>query len=192
LLRGTVAFALLFGIVTLTPAELWWLGMLESRWADDPPEVLVVLAADEQGPGLIGYASFLRVHYAVRYWRTGKVRFFVISGRSIAAPMADFLYANGVPREAVRLEESSRNTWENLRNSRPIAAALPGRIGVLTSDYHSGRAERVCRKMAWNPIMVPVPDARKRWTSWPQRWPLLWDLSVETAKRWGYWWRGWI
>jgi len=189
-----MSVAMLLGLVALTPVEQWWMGMLESRWADDPPEILLVLAADEQVPGLIGYTSFLRIHYAARYWRTGKVRYFVISGgstgdRSIAASMAEFLYANGVPREAVRLEQESHNTWENLRNSRPLAEALPGRVGILTSDYHSGRAAAICRKMGWNPILVPVPDARKRWTSWPHRWPLLWDLSVETAKRAGYWWR---
>lgn len=173
------------------------MGVLESRWADEPPEVLLVLSADEQVPGLMGYTSFLRIHYAARYWSTGKVRYFVISGgstggRSIAASMAEFLYTSGVPREAVRLEEGSHNTWENLRNSRPIVEGLPGRVGILTSDYHSGRVAAVCRKMGWNPILVPVPDANKRWNSWAQRWPLLWDLSVETAKRGGYWWRGWV
>lgn len=191
-----IGLALVLVSVTITPVESWWMSMLESQWADSPPEVLLVLSADEQVPGLIGYSSFLRIHYAARYWGSGKVRYIVLSGgstggRSIAASMAEFLYAYGVPKEAVRLEEGSHNTWENLRNSRVLTETLPGRVGILTSDYHSGRVAAVCRKMGWNPILVPVPDARKRWNSWPQRWPLLWELGLETVKRAGYWWRGW-
>jgi DUF218 domain len=94
--------------------------------------------------------------------------------------------ANGVPREAIRLEEGSHNTWENFHNSGLIVEAMSGRVGILTSDDHSGRVAAVCRKLGWSPVLVPVPDAHKRWNVWEQRWPLLWDLSVETAKRCGY------
>lgn len=194
--RGAVGFALCYLLVTATPVLQWWSGALESTWPDGPPEVLVVLGADEQVPGLIGYTSFLRAHYAARYWRTGKVRFIVVSGgstggRSVAASMAEFLRASGVPADGIRLEEQSHSTLENLRNSRPLAESLGGRIGVLTSDYHSGRAAAVCRKMGWSPVIVPVPDVRKRWTFPAQRSGLVWDLGVETAKRVWYWWRGW-
>ncbi len=84
------------------------------------------------------------------------------------------------------MEKGSHNTWENFHNSCLIVEAMSGRVGILTSDDHSGRVAAVCRKLGWSPVLVPVPDAHKRWNVWEQRWPLLWDLSVETAKRCGY------
>ena len=66
------------------------------------------------------------------------------------------------------MEKGSHNTWENFHNSCLIVEAMSGRVGILTSDDHSGRVAAVCRKLGWSPVLVPVPDAHKRWNVWEQ------------------------
>ena len=196
-----MTFSLCFLLVTCTPIEIAWTSLLESRWTQDIPPVLLILGGDQQAPGLLGFSSYIRLNYAVRFWRQGKVRFLVVSGGvqrdygdspPLAREMRDFLLGHGIPASAILTEEGSGTTLENFRMSRPVMEKLAGDTGFLTSDYHSGRALRVSERMGlhWRP--VPVPDVRKRWTIWAQRWPLAFELSKETAKWVWYAVHGWI
>lgn len=59
-----------------------------------------------------------------------------------------WLCGEGVPSHAVRLEDRSQNTMENIR----YAAALLGdvkerRLLVVTSDYHLHRAKATARRL---------------------------------------------
>lgn len=198
---GATVFTLVFLLLTCTPLELWWLKRLESAWTSNIPPVLLVLGAEEQAPGLIGYSTYLRLNYAIWYWREGLAKVLVVSGgpvgqtsggESLAREMRDFLLGSGIPPSAIVLEEQAESTRENFVRGRPLMERLPGAKGFLTSDYHSGRAARTCARLGldWRP--VPIPDARKRWNRWGERWPLAGDLTVETAKWIWYAWKGWI
>jgi uncharacterized SAM-binding protein YcdF (DUF218 family) len=191
LVYGACNFTALFLLLTCTPLERWWINELESAWTDDIPAVLLVLSAEQQAPGMIGYSTYLRLNYAVRFWRRGGVRTLVVSGGPAGAQpgeepsaraMRDFLMGHGIPAESIVLEEEAKSTRENILNSRRLMERFPGTKGFLTSDYHSGRAARVCARLgvSWRP--VPIPDAHKRWNNWGERWRLALDLAVETGK----------
>ncbi|MES1258578.1 MAG: YdcF family protein [Acidobacteriota bacterium] len=188
--RACCIFALGFFLLTCTPLESWWLSLLESAWPADIPPVLLVLGAEEQAPGLVGYSTYLRLNYAVRFWRQGKVRVLIVSGgpqdRSSGIPLArsmrDYLLGHGIPASAILVEERSRSTLDNFTGSRPLMEGLEGQKGFLTSDFHSGRAARVSARLGLHWRAVPIPDARKRWNNWAQRWPLALDLARESAK----------
>lgn len=180
-------------MLTCTPLESWWLSLLESAWTAENgiPPVLLVLGAEEQAPGLLGYSTYLRLNYAVRFWRQGRIRVLVVSGGvqgkerggiPLARDMRDYLLGHGIPASAIILEETAGTTLENFSRSRPLMEGLQGDKGFLTSDYHSGRAARVSARMGlpWRP--VPVPDVAKRWNNWAQRWPIAIDLAKESAK----------
>lgn len=57
--------------------------------------------------------------------------------------MRDLLTQAGVPDNAIRLEDRSTTTLENIRNARPM---LPGRDVIIVTDrYHARRAAMVAR-----------------------------------------------
>ncbi len=187
--RLSLGFLSLFLLLTCTPLELWWLRALESSWASTAPETLLVLGAEEQAPGLIGYSTYLRLNYAVRYWRLGQTKRFVVSAGPqtpasppLALSMKEFLVASGVPPAAILLETAAHNTYQNIAFSKTLLDSLAGSKGLLTSDFHSGRAARTARRHGLALIPVPVPDIGKRWQLWQNRWPIAIELTIESAK----------
>lgn len=173
--------------ITFTPVLRPWLFWLSTPWGGEVPEVVLVLGGDEQAPGLIGYSTYLRLHYAAKFWRTGQIKRFVLSGgpsggRPLAEAMAEFLRGYGVPSEAMVLEDRSHSTWENIGNSKALLDALPGRKALLTSDYHMRRAIAVCRRQGLQIEPLTVPEGEKRLQAPLQRWPLLLTLGTETGK----------
>jgi uncharacterized SAM-binding protein YcdF (DUF218 family) len=194
------AFTLVFLLLTCTPLESWWVQRLESAWPRDIPPVLLVLGADQQSPGLIGYSSYLRLYYAVRFWREGRVKTLVVSGGpqqaktggTLARAMRDYLVGSGIPPQAILMEEQADSTRDNFVLSRSLMESVPGARGFLTSEFHSGRAARTCARLGLDWVPVPIPDAGKRWNNWGQRWALGLDLTTETGKWIWYAWKGWI
>lgn len=136
------------------------------------------------GSGLIGgdrvpplLASRLRkgreIHDA-QIARGGRVPLLLTSGGkgtdekvAEARAMADWLIAEGVPQEHVRLEDRSRTTEENLRYSRTIMeAADPGyRCVVVTNNFHAFRAAMMARKAGVNGQVLGSPTAKYFWPS---------------------------
>jgi uncharacterized SAM-binding protein YcdF (DUF218 family) len=195
--RAALAFAIFFAVISLTPVESWWISDLESAWNDEPPPVLLVLGGDEQAAGVIGYSTYLRLQYTAKFWHAGHVRKIVLSGAGSGSPplaeaMRDYMLGQGVPAEAMLLESASRDTFENIRNSKALLEPLGGPFGLVTSDYHSGRAHAIARKAGLEMVPLPIPDAQKRWSTWSERWPLFWLLSAEAGKRAWYRWQGWV
>ncbi|MGW0390265.1 YdcF family protein [Streptomyces sp. NPDC003042] len=86
---------------------------------------------------------------------------------SEARAMADWLIAQGVPAEHVRLEDRSRTTEENMLFSREIMIADdPGyRCVVVTNDFHAFRAATMARKAGVNGQVLGSPTARYFWPS---------------------------
>ncbi len=67
---------------------------------------------------------------------------------SEAQAMAKWLVAHGVPEMALRLEEGSRNTYENIANAKHIMdiSAFSTAI-VCTNSFHMMRALYACRRV---------------------------------------------
>jgi uncharacterized SAM-binding protein YcdF (DUF218 family) len=63
---------------------------------------------------------------------------------------------------------------------------------LLTSDYHMLRAHRALRRAGVTLAPRPIPDARKRYGGFSQRWSVFLELCGESAKIAYYWARGWL
>ena len=115
---------------------------------------------------LSGDVDYLRVAYASRLLREGRVRHILLTGRGVGGDSAEAMQqraiAAGVPAEAIVLETASTSTRENLVFAAPlIAEGGWHRIALVTSQSHLARAFAAARKampdVEW--IAAPVPDA---------------------------------
>jgi uncharacterized SAM-binding protein YcdF (DUF218 family) len=202
LIRGAVAastlFTLLFMFASVTPFDGWYARVLAGDWTDSDGDILILLTADVNRDGIIGPASYWRSVYAVRAWRTGHFKKIVVSGgfmetpMSLASAVAEFLVGNGVPREAIILEERSTSTHENAGYTAALLGSMPGTRVLMTSDQHMFRASREFRRVGMEIVPRPIPDVAKRASQILNRGPLFVGLLVETVKIGYYTAKGWI
>lgn len=149
--------------------------------APSEESLIVVLASgisirvDGKWETRLDAAGWERTYAAIALWRrTGGQLLFVgqpgARGQpSVATVMAEIAVASGVPASAVQTENSSRNTHENIRNSRDRIAAHTGKVWLVTSAIHMPRAMAVARKMGLE--LTPYPcDYRAaetlHWYAW--------------------------
>ena len=95
-----------------------------------------------------------RVWHAARLWKTGKAPVVVVSGVNDLEATVPLLVDFGVPREAVAVDNESRNTYENSRFTErlllqrmeasaaqnPACGGARPRILLVTSAWHMPRA----------------------------------------------------
>jgi len=69
--------------------------------------------------------------------------------RAEAVAMAEYLSERGVPEEVIAIEDESRNTEENLRNTADLLLerGITGPVAVVTNDYHAFRSAMVMRRI---------------------------------------------
>jgi uncharacterized SAM-binding protein YcdF (DUF218 family) len=191
ILRILAAIGLIVLIVTFSPIVRWWTGALTGPWPEPKGEVMIVLGSDGNA-SMIGENSYWRAVYAVHVWRLGGWKEIIVSGMGVAEPIRDFVVSQGVPAAAVRIEGKSGSTRENALFTAALLAADPRSKLLLTSDYHTRRAVRAFRNAGLEVTPGPFPDAGKRAQSWTMRWPVFWELAVETSKTAYYAVRGWL
>ena len=76
------------------------------------------------------------------------------------ALIARIARAQGVPEDALRAETTSRTTWENLANARPL---LPGPdVLVVTDRWHMPRALMIARRLGLRAAPAPCPPGARR------------------------------
>ena len=112
-----------------------------------------------------------RIVEALGLYRAGKVNHILISGGNLpwqadlpaeAELIAGFLSELGVPRDAMVLEDKSRNTRENAVNSVELFKASGWKTGLLvTSAAHMPRALATFRKAGLN-VVPATADVRVR------------------------------
>jgi uncharacterized SAM-binding protein YcdF (DUF218 family) len=195
--RVLAGIGALYLIVTLTPLDRWWTNLLSGPTYDPKGEILIVLSGDAF-PDALGWGSYLRTLYAVRYWRGGGYRQIFVSGGpnpggpAIATLMRDYMVAEGVPAAAITVETAAGSTRENALFTLRALRGVPGRKVLLTSDYHSFRAHRAFRKAGLDVVSSSLPDNYKRIDNWWSRWDVFIGLCRETIKIGYYFVRGWI
>lgn len=202
LIRAWVAasslFALLFIFVSVTPFDGWYARLLAGNWTDSDGDILILLTGDVNPDGILGPSSYWRSVYAVRAWRSGHFKKIVVTGgfmgtqMSLASALADFLVGNGVPREAIILEERSTSTRENALFTAQLIRDMPGKKVLMTSDQHMFRAYRAFQHAGLETVPRPIPDVAKRANLVVNRWPLFIGLMLETLKIGYYSAKGWI
>lgn len=89
-----------------------------------------------------------RLNTALHLYRSGKISYIILAGglgdeeqQSEAQAMQTYLLEQGVPAEKMILEDKSRNTKENLRNTKSLLNNKPiHSFYLVTHDYHMYRA----------------------------------------------------
>lgn len=103
------------------------------------------------------YEGADRVWHAARLWKAGKAPVVVVSGSNDLAAAVPLLVDLGVPREAVVVDNKSRNTYENSRFTEKllVGGGTAPKVLLVTSAWHMPRA---CGNFAKTSLCV-VPAA---------------------------------
>lgn len=160
----------------------YWTAALSVPWRTDNSGTLIVLSGDIVAPDMIGVSSWWRTMYAVREWRTGRYSRILVTGKDIAPLMKDLMLGEGVPAQAVQVENAATSTRENALYVAGLLAGDARPKVLLTSDFHMRRALDAFHKAGVEVKPLPIPDAAKRLSDWTQRWGIFCMLLQETVK----------
>ena len=88
------------------------------------------------------YEGADRIWHAARLWKAGKAPMVVVSGSNDLNAAVPLLLDFGVPRDAIAVDNESRNTYENSRYTERLLQGRGGgrRILLVTSAWHMPRA----------------------------------------------------
>ena len=138
-------------------------------------DYVVILGCSLKKDGTPGKLLTNRIEKAMKVYRKDKTPPYLIpsGGRgpdeacSEADAMYFYLLRNGIPAEHIIEEDQSRNTYENLKNSKAIIDARKGRkkFAFVTSNYHVYRAWYYCRKQGIDCVGIGAPVAFYYWPS---------------------------
>jgi uncharacterized SAM-binding protein YcdF (DUF218 family)/glycosyltransferase involved in cell wall biosynthesis len=193
--------ALAYLLVFQTPL-VWWLA--EPLRMSAPPaaaDAIVVFAGGVGESGRAGGGFQERVTRAIELYRAGHAPRMVFSSGFIftmreAEVMKAVAVANGVPAEAILLEESASNTHDNVAFTKRILDERGWRrVLLVSSPYHMRRALLTWRRLAPEVTVIPTPVPESQFYDRHQRGITLEQirgLFHEVAAMIQYWWRGWI
>lgn len=114
-------------------------------------DYIIVLGAQvrEDGPSTI---LQYRLDAALSYLQENPETICIVSGGqgvneplSEAEGMSDYLIAHGILSERILLEDTSRNTVENIRNSKELICNSDGSVGIVTNNFHVFRAVQIAK-----------------------------------------------
>lgn len=196
--RALILLGFLTVLVIATPAVVWITPRVAGSYDPSPGDTLVVLGAGTvaEFPDL---DTYWRCVYAVRFFRSGSFQRIVLSGgspsdgtMSVATVMANFLKSAGIPADAMLLETASHSTRENaVLVGQLLSGIHPGKVMLLTSDYHTRRARAAFQRAGMDVDVVPVPYVEKLGSN-PSLRPMLLVLELtEYAKILWYRFKGW-
>jgi len=118
-------------------------------------DCLLVLGAKVESEERMSRALERRCIRALELWRQGKAGVLILCGGQCTVDpcpeshvMRAFFRAQGVPDEAILLEDSSINTIQNLKNAKRMMEERGyTRAMLVTSDYHLTRALWIARNV---------------------------------------------
>jgi uncharacterized SAM-binding protein YcdF (DUF218 family)/glycosyltransferase involved in cell wall biosynthesis len=177
----------------------WWLAEpLKVSEPARPVDAIVVFAGGVGESGRAGVGVQERISKAVSLYRDGIAPKLIISSGFVfalreAQVMKNIAEANGVPAEAIILEEKASNTYENVEfTNRILREHRWRRIALVSSPYHMRRATMTWRKVAPDVVVCATPPAgsyfyaHTRGATFEQ----IRGLAQEYVAIVAYWWRG--
>jgi uncharacterized SAM-binding protein YcdF (DUF218 family) len=177
-----ISLGALLAVVTIVPPA-WYGRWLATSWAEAQAPVLIVLGGDSIREGMMGNSSYWRTVYAVDVWHEGGINRIILSGdEQTTASMRAWIVGQGVPPEAVAMENHSHSTRENAVQTTAFLRNTSGPYILMTSDIHMWRAVRAFRKAGLTVLPRPAPDAFKRANDWRDRWRVFLDIALEYSK----------
>lgn len=155
--------------------DIWrYAGIVANRPADAALVLGAAVLGNEPSPVLAE-----RLRHARQLLETGQVRAIVVTGGrspeddlSEAEASRDWLVAEGVPADAIVLENASRTTIENLLLARPVLSQAGLQSVLIVSDpLHMRRAMLIAERMGLD--AAPSPTQTSRFQSWGTTLPFL-------------------
>ena len=217
---GIILFAVLWGVFWSLPASsLWAGGRLEQFYSYKPPaelpkaDVIVVLGGHTAGgrPNWFEpYAketAITRSDTAAELYHAGRAPFIIVSGAALdggvpeARVMANTLIREGVPENAIIVEERSLTTRENGVYTQAVMKTLDFNKALLvTSALHRPRSMGVFKGLGMNVTAAPSPPqivAPERpdfafWLPDQRAFSAARSIIKEYAGMLVYWVRGWL
>jgi len=146
---------------------------LEKKYIDAAPEenkghldIIAVLSAGAHDIKAINTtfpaeSTTARLAHAVRMFKEYNAKYLVCMGRSRgkvsdAELMAQMAQDLGVPKDRIRIDAKSRNTYEHAIELNKMFADKNLKVGVVTSGYHMQRSEKEFKK--YFPKIRPLPS----------------------------------
>ncbi len=198
--QGVLALVLAYVLLFQTPL-LWWVASpLQVAAPPQSADAIVVFAGGVGESGKAGGGFTERVMQAVALYHGGLATHLVFSsGYVFTSREAELMRAvavdNDVPAGAIVLEESAKNTYENVElTNRILKDRGWRRILLVSSPYHMRRATLTWRKVAPEIEVVPAPVpesqfyAHTRGASLEQIRGILHEYAALAS----YWWKDWI
>ena len=161
--EGLIAAVAIYLLLFQTPA-LWWVASpLLVTAPPQPAEAIVVFAGGVGESGKAGGGFQERVTQAVALYRAGYAPKLIFSSGYVftlreAEVMKAVAIDNGVPADAILLEEAAKNTYDNVRLTKQMLDRNGwNRILLVSSPYHMRRATMTWSKLAPDVAVVPTP-----------------------------------
>ena len=134
-----------------------------------------------------------RVWHAARAWKAGKAPVVVVSGANDLAAAVPLLLDLGVPREAIAVDNESRNTYENSRFTEKLLidraksdgkqSARPPSVLLVTSAWHMPRSLGNFSKTSLSVVPAPCDfSASNVWLSGGHWWDWIVPSADATAR----------
>ncbi|MCE2489337.1 MAG: YdcF family protein [Anaerolineae bacterium] len=152
-----------------------------------PADVIVLLGAGLEPGDRPSRAMARRVRHVAGLLQRGLASHVICSGgtgagrsRSEAAVCGEILQGQGVPADAILLEEGSHSTEENARFSQALIEARGWQRVILVSDgYHLLRARWLFERIGQPVLTSPAPDP-----------PLTWHVAYVLREVAAFYWLG--
>ena len=121
-------------------------------------DYVVVLGAQMRanGPSLI---LRYRLDVAAAYLEENPDTKCIVSGGkgvnetvSEASGMAAYLIAKGIDKKRIYLEDQSKNTIQNIRNSKNYLDPEKDRVGIVSSNFHLYRGVQIAKKQGYRHV----------------------------------------
>jgi uncharacterized SAM-binding protein YcdF (DUF218 family)/glycosyltransferase involved in cell wall biosynthesis len=199
-IQGLVAVVVVYLLMFQT-SVLWWVAA-PLRVAATPAkaDAIVVFAGGVGESGKAGGGSQERVAQAIDLYQAGYAPWLVFSSGFVftfreAEVMKAVAVANGVPPEAIVLEEEAANTRQNVDRTHRILEERQWRsILLVSSPYHMRRAVLTWRKAAPEITVIPTPVPQSQFYTHERGASLeqIRGILHEYAALVDYWWRGWL
>lgn len=150
--------------LTATAIQIWNYGAVDEKQSADVAIVLGAGTAD----GEISPVFLERICYGIWLYQNGYVDQLIFTGgigagnaKSDAWAAGQYAVSQGVPEEAILLEEESTITQENIANAKRIMDAKGFRTAIIVSDpLHMKRAMLMAHDYGIEAYSSPTPTSR--------------------------------
>jgi uncharacterized SAM-binding protein YcdF (DUF218 family) len=157
--------------VSIAPTAGYLCYYLEKDYINKPAaevkklDIIIVLGGgtydvDSLKNTFLSEATATRILSAVEFYNRTGARYFICAGKGTgriteAEIMAQSAQKLGVPKEKIRMDARSRNTWEHAVELNKMFRDKNMTLGLVTSAYHLKRSEKEFKKYFNN--LTPLP-----------------------------------